>query len=555
MKIALLQVNSTIADFQGNAEKMLALAEGAAAAGADLAVFPELCVCGYPPLDLLDQERFTDECLKAVRAFQRRSPAKLGAVIGYIDKNRTGKGKALVNAVSLIHENRILFTQTKTLLPTYDVFDEARYFEPAARRRVFEFRGVKIGIAICEDVWWEQERSAVLQYPVDPVKELLDLGAGLLLVPSASPFYSGKPAVRRNLALDISRSSGVPVCYVNLVGGNDSLIFDGQSFYVSPRGRLEAAAAAFAEDTLIVDTEKPMKPAAPPLGKYEEIERALVLGIKDYLAKCGFRRVHLGLSGGIDSALVAVLATRAVGRENVRAFALPSRFSSPASLADARQLAANLGVGLEVVSIESIFPRLLEALAPVFAGKAPDVTEENVQARIRSLILMAYANKFDSVLLNTGNKSELATGYCTLYGDMCGSLAVIGDLFKTEVYGLARDINRRGPVIPEAIIAKAPTAELKENQTDQDTLPPYELLDLILEDLLLRNLSVDEICEKGRERAMVEKVVKMVGRAEYKRRQAPPVLKVSPRAFGMGRRMPIARHFFELRPAPESGAR
>ncbi len=546
MKIALLQLNSTIADFQGNAEKMLAMAEAAAAAGADLAVFPELCVCGYPPLDLLDQERFTDECLKAVRFFQHRAPAGLGAVVGYIDRNRTGRGKGLVNAVSLIHENKIQFTQAKTLLPTYDVFDEARYFEPAAERRVFPFKGKRIGIAVCEDVWWEQERRAALQYPIDPVKELLDLGAEILLVPSASPYYAGKLGVRRGLITDLSRASGVPVCYVNMVGGNDSLIFDGQSFYVSRLGRVEAAAAPFAEDMLVVETEKSGGEAPPTLGRSEEIGRALVLGLGDYLAKCGFKRVHLGLSGGIDSALVAVLAARAAGAENVHAFALPSRYSSEQSLADARALADNLGVRFDVVGIESVFPKVLESLAPVFSGRAPDVTEENIQARIRSLFLMAYANKFDSVLLNTGNKSELATGYCTLYGDMCGSLSVIGDLLKTEVYALAREMNRGGEVIPESILTKAPTAELKENQTDQDTLPPYELLDRILADLLIGNLSVDELCAKGHPRATVEKVVRMVGRAEYKRRQAPPVLKVSPRAFGMGRRMPIARHFFEL---------
>ncbi len=546
MKIALLQTNSTIADFEGNADRMLRALEGCAGRGIDLAVFPELCLCGYPPLDLLDQEGFTDQCLKYVRHIQRRAPSGMGIVIGYVDKNRTGRGKGLVNAASLVHEGKIQFTQTKTLLPTYDVFDEARYFEPAPARKTFVFRGKRLGIAVCEDVWWEQERAANRQYPVDPVKELLDQGAEILLVPSASPFYSGKPRIRLSLLTDISRTSGVPVCYVNMVGGNDSLIFDGQSMYVSARGRLERVARAFAEDSVVVDTEAEEPAVELPLEKYEEIEGALVLGLRDYLAKCGFTRVHLGLSGGIDSALVAVLGARAAGRENVTAFFMPSRFSSETSRTDAKDLARRLGIELREISIEAVFPGFLEALAPVFAGKEPDVTEENIQARIRGVILMAFANKFNSVLLNTGNKSELATGYCTLYGDMCGSLGVIGDLLKTEVYALAGDINRREHCIPDSILTKAPTAELKENQTDQDTLPPYELLDRILQDLIIGHLNADELCGKGYDRKTVERVITLVGRAEYKRRQAPPVLKISPRAFGMGRRMPIARNIFEM---------
>jgi NAD+ synthase (glutamine-hydrolysing) len=546
MKIALLQMNSTIADFAGNAKKILSLAKNAARMNAALAVFPELCVCGYPPMDLLDQERFVDECLKSVRFIQHHAPEKLGIIIGYVDKNRSGHGKGLVNAVSLICENRIQFTQEKTLLPTYDVFDEARYFEPAQHRKIFSFQGKRIGIAICEDVWWEQERSTLTKYPVDPVKELLDQGAELLIIPSASPFYSGKPEIRKDLITDISRSSGIPVVYVNMVGGNDSLIFDGQSMYIAKSGQLEAAGKPFLEDTLLVDTEEPGKKAALPEGKYPAIEQALVLGIRDYIVKCGFKRVHLGLSGGIDSALVALLAVLAVGKENVQAFSLPSRYSSQHSIDDARELAKRLGIALEIISIESVFPQILSALTPVFAGREPDITEENIQARIRAVILMAYANKFNSVLMNTGNKSELATGYCTLYGDMCGSLAVIGDLFKTEVYALAREMNERYGSLPDSIITKAPSAELKPDQNDQDTLPPYELLDRILKDHLLDNMSLHELMEKGYDRQVAQKVVMMVGKAEYKRRQAPPVLKVSPRAFGMGRRMPIARHFFEI---------
>ena len=545
MKVAIGQINPAIGDFSGNAAKILDYVTKAERGGADVIVFPEMCVCGYPPMDLLDHVSFVEANLKSLRLIQQRSPKGIGIVLGYVDKNRTSAGKPLVNAVSLIRNGEVLLTQTKSLLPTYDVFDEARYFEPADRRRVSAFKGEQIGIAICEDIWWEAEQPAALHYPVDPVKELLDQGATVIFSPSASPFYSGKLDVRLRLLSSIGKSSGVPVVYVNMVGGNDSLIFDGRSLVTSAEGDLNFLGAGFEEQLAFVDTKSLKSKIALEVNRYEELEQALVLGIRDYLDKCGFKRVHVGLSGGIDSSVVAVLATKAVGSENVTVFALPSRYSSEGSRDDAQTLAENLGIKLHSLSIEEMFRAGLETLAPVFGDKPLDVTEENLQARIRGLLLMAFSNKFHSLLLATGNKSELATGYCTLYGDMCGVLAVIGDLFKTEVYALARSLNREKQVIPESVLTKVPSAELRPDQTDQDSLPPYDLLDHILEQYLLQNKTFEEITALGYKADLVKSVLNMVGKAEFKRRQAPPVLKVSPRAFGTGRRIPIARTIHE----------
>jgi NAD+ synthase (glutamine-hydrolysing) len=545
VELGIGQINPVIGDFSGNADKILAYVGEARRLGAEAILFPEMCICGYPPMDLLDQGSFVEANLKTLHRIQRSVPEGIGVLVGYVDKNRSQAGKPLVNAVSLIHNGRILLTQAKSLLPTYDVFDEARYFEPAASRRVIEFKGERVGVAICEDLWWEAEKPAALHYPVDPVKDLLDQGATLIFAPSASPFYSGKLKVRFELLSGIGKSSGVPVVYVNMVGGNDSLIFDGRSLVTSAEGELVFLAAGFEEKLEIIDTTR-LGPAIELRDdKYLELEQALVLGIRDYLAKCGFRRVHVGLSGGIDSSLVAVLATEAAGAENVTVFALPSRYSSAGSREDARSLAENLGLSLQTLPIENIFQASLETLAPVFQERDPDSSEENLQARIRGLLLMAYSNKFHSLLLTTGNKSELATGYCTLYGDMSGVLAVIGDLFKTEVYALARSLNRDRQIIPESVLNKAPSAELRPDQTDQDTLPPYELLDRILELYIIRNQTCEQITAQGYDRQLVREVLSMVGKAEFKRRQAPPVLKVSPRAFGTGRRIPIARRIYE----------
>jgi NAD+ synthase (glutamine-hydrolysing) len=552
MKVALGQINPTIGDFTGNCEKVLSFAARAREAGCGLVVFPELCLCGYPPMDLLEYELFVEENLKALRQVQNAAPKEIGLVVGYVDRNRSRPGKGLLNAASLIADGRIIHTQAKTLLPTYDVFDEARWFEPAGARTIVSFLGEKLGIAICEDIWWEGEPAPGLRYPVDPVAELLDAGATLILSPSASPFHSGKPRVRLDLLSRIGKTSGVAVVYVNTVGANDNIIFDGQSMVTSKEGKLVFLGSAFEEELAVVDTETRGPEVPLPADQFAQIEGALVLGIRDYVRKCGFTRVHLGLSGGIDSALVAVLAVKALGPDRVDVFGLPSRYSSAGSVDDARALASNLGLTLRLLSIEDIFGSFLRTLEPVFQGTEsagyvsakPDIAEENIQARIRGTLLMAFSNKHNSLLLSTGNKSELATGYCTLYGDMSGGLAVIGDLLKVEVYGLARAINARERLIPEAIIAKAPSAELRPDQKDQDSLPPYETLDAILEKYLVQNKSAADIAACGFDSGLVRSVILMVEKAEYKRRQAPPVLKVSPKAFGTGRRMPIARKFF-----------
>ncbi len=544
MKVACGQINPTIGDFEGNCAKVISYAEQARAAGCALVVFPELCLCGYPPMDLLEYERFVEETLKALRSLQAGAPKGIGIIVGYVDRNRSRPGKGLLNVASLIFDGKIVHTQAKTLLPTYDVFDEARWFESADSRTIVSFGGERLGIAICEDIWWEGETAPGLRYPVDPVAELLDAGATLIVSPSASPFYADKPAVRLDLLSRIGKTAGVPVVYVNTVGANDNIIFDGQCMVTSAEGKLLHLGTAFEEELAIVETSARGPEVSLPADPLVQIEAALVLGIKDYARKCGFTRVHLGLSGGIDSALVAVLAVEALGPDRVDVFGLPSRYSSEGSVADAHALAQALGIRLKVLSIEDIFDAYLETLAPAFEGRKPDITEENIQARIRGTLLMAYSNKFNSLLLTTGNKSELATGYCTLYGDMSGGLAVIGDLLKMQVYAVARSINSRSPLIPEAIIAKPPSAELRPDQKDQDSLPPYETLDAILEKHLVKNQSVDEIVAGGFDRGLVRSVILMVEKAEYKRRQAPPVLKVSPKAFGTGRRIPIARKLF-----------
>jgi NAD+ synthase (glutamine-hydrolysing) len=536
VRIALCQINPTIGDFAGNRAKVLAMAARAREEHCDLAVFPELCLCGYPPMDLLEHASFVEANLESLRELQHAAPAGVGLVIGYVDWNRGRAGRRLTNAASIVDGGKVLFTQTKTLLPTYDVFDEARNFEPAPARRVFPFRGERVGIAICEDIWWEGEPAPGLHYPVDPVKELADEGATLLVSPSASPFHAGKARTRLELLTRIARTCSLPTVYVNCVGADDSLVFDGRSMAT-------AADGGFVEDFAAVDTAAPGPAVDGPTDGWNELEAALVLGIRDYAAKCGFERVHLGLSGGIDSALVAVLAVEALGPDRVSVFSMPSRYSSPGSLSDAGALADALGLRLQILPIEDAFTAHLRTLEPVFAGRPHDVTEENLQARIRGALLMAWSNKTGSLLLATGNKSELATGYCTLYGDMCGGLAPIGDLLKTQVYGLSRAMNARRKLIPDAILEKPPSAELAPDQTDQDSLPPYDVLDRILERFIVDNRGAAEIAAEGFEPGLVRSVIAMVERAEYKRRQAPPVLKVSPRAFGLGRRIPIARRF------------
>jgi NAD+ synthase (glutamine-hydrolysing) len=601
MIVALAQMNNVIGDFEGNRERILALAReacgeslpgstGIARSGAearpDLIVFPELALCGYPPMDLLDQDSFVEDCLVSLRRLQRELPRDVAVAVGLVDRNKSGQGRPLLNSVSVIKNGELVFSQAKTLLPTYDVFDEARYFEPARERRVFELCGRRIGFAICEDIWWEEPPVPGLRYPVDPVKDLLDAGADLLVVPSASPFHSGKLELRIRLSRNAAREGGVPVLYCNLLGANDSLVFDGRSFALDAKGEVFAL-AGWEEELLVVEAPLPLGsserrsgvraaelgvdaavsasgssgsvegPASEPLeivsDRWGDIERALVLGIRDYMAKCGFRSACVGLSGGIDSALVALLAARAVGSENLACISMPSRFSSEGSVSDSVELCGNLGLRLETLPIERPFGAFLDLLEPKFDGRPFDSAEENLQARIRGDLLMAWSNKFGSLLMTTGNKSELATGYCTLYGDMCGALAPIGDLLKTEVYALCRSINDREsakggrPPIPEAIISKPPSAELRPDQTDQDSLPPYALLDEVLELYIIQDLGLEDIVARGYDPALVQRIVTMVARAEYKRRQAAPVIKISPRAFGTGRRIPIARVVHEAK--------
>jgi NAD+ synthase (glutamine-hydrolysing) len=557
--------------------------------GSELVLFPELAVCGYPPMDLLDQDRFVELNTLSVHILQRELPHNIAVGVGFVGRNPYAGGKALVNEYGIILNGKLVFEQLKTLLPTYDVFDEARNFERAQSWSAFEYRDERIGIAICEDVWRETATPGTY-YVDDPVRALLNQGISLLCVPSASPYYAGKMRTRKALAERIGRRGDLPIVYINAVGANDSIIFDGRSFIVAPAGKrkgdcpcdpepaMALMAKAFEEDLVSWDTDAVVSAgtdaragipgdAAPGSAARNEadsfgvglsraeldiLENALVLGIREYMEKCGFSRAHLGLSGGIDSALVAYLGVRAAGKDRIAAFSMPSRFSSRGSKDDAAELARNLGCSYSVLPIEPVFTSFLNTLKDTFEGRPFDLAEENLQARIRGTLLMAYSNKFDSMLLTTGNKSELAMGYCTLYGDMCGALGPIGDLFKTEVFALCRRINEKsraagnGSIIPDAILAKPPSAELRPNQKDQDSLPPYEELDQILKLYLFGNLSKQEIAGRGWDSSLVGSIIQTVARAEFKRRQAPPVLKVSPRAFGMGRRMPIARVVHEV---------
>jgi NAD+ synthase (glutamine-hydrolysing) len=572
MYISIAQINSTIGDFSGNREKILSFARKARdEQKADMVLFPELAICGYPPMDLLDQNSFVEMNIRTLRILQRELPANIAVGLGFVNRNPYSRGKSLVNEYGVILNGKLAFEQIKTLLPTYDVFDEARNFEPGREWSAFEYQGDRIGFAICEDVWRETDIPGT-NYIDDPVRELLDQGISLLCVPSASPYVAGKLKMRCELAERIAIRGNIPLIYINAVGANDSILFDGRSFAVSPSADTAApvtiSAKAFEEDLVSWDFPKTPAEKSPlfadqfgrsdPFGvglnRYEldMLEEGLVMGIRDYMAKCGFKRAHLGLSGGIDSALVAYLGVKAIGEDKIVCFSMPSRFSSQGSKDDALDLAKNLGCRYETLPIESVFASFLSTLEGVFENRPFDVAEENLQARIRGSLLMAFSNKFDSMLLTTGNKSELAMGYCTLYGDMNGALAPIGDLFKTEVFALCRRINERSiaaggkAIIPEAIIAKPPSAELRPNQKDQDSLPPYETLDRILKLYLFENLSRDEIVKRGWEEELTIRIIRNVSRAEFKRRQAPPVLKASPRAFGMGRRMPIARSVYEI---------
>ncbi len=544
MRIAVAQLNPVIGDFSGNEAALLSDYRRGVEAGVELVVTPELGVCGYPPRDLLLRPAF----LAANESALQRLAAATGSVgllVGFVGRNERRPGREVTNAVALLQNGQVQAVRTKTLLPTYDVFDEDRYFEPAVENAPVVFNGRKLGLTICEDVWNDEDFWSERRYRPNPAVTLAAAGAEVLFNLSASPWHLGKERTRHAMLASLARKTARPVVYCNAVGGNDELIFDGQSLVFNAGGGLLAEAAAFAPDFRVVDTTTPGGSTARKLEDEELVYLALVTGTRDYLHKCGFKKAVLGLSGGIDSAVVAVLAAAALGSENVRGLSLPSRYSSSGSLDDARVLAQNLGIGYDVVAIESPFNAVREQLQSVFAGRAEDTTEENIQARLRGVLLMAMSNKFGSLLLTTGNKSELAVGYCTLYGDMCGGLAVISDVPKTLVYRLARWINRTTEIIPSASLTKPPSAELRPNQTDQDSLPAYEILDDILERYVVKQQSPGEIQQSGHTEADVRRVVRLIDGAEYKRRQAAPGLKITTKAFGVGRRIPVAQRWRE----------
>lgn len=542
MKIALAQINTTVGDMAANEAKILAAYQQAVAAGAELVVTPELAVCGYPPRDLLLKAGFLEQNTAVVERLARATGAT-GLLVGFAGRNEHRPGREATNAVALLQNGRVLATRTKSLLPTYDVFDEDRYFEPATENLPVEFKGILVGLTICEDVWNDEDFWRDRRYRRNPAVELAQAGAQLILNASASPWHLGKNQTRRSMLASLAAKVQCPLVYCNLVGGNDELVFDGASMVFDAQGRAIAEGALFAEDLILVDPV-----AAPPISPKtypdeEKIFRALVLGLRDYFGKCGFKSAVLGLSGGIDSALTAVIAAEALGRENVYGIALPSQYSSSGSLDDARKLAENLGIHHEVIPIQPAFTAVKAQLQGVFAGRPEDTTEENIQARLRGVMLMALSNKFGALLLTTGNKSELAVGYCTLYGDMCGGLAVISDVPKLMVYRVSEWINREREIIPRDSITKPPSAELRPNQTDQDSLPPYEVLDAILNAYVVEGVSVAEIVRRGFDEAVVRRIVRLINLNEYKRRQAAPGLKVTTKAFGLGRRLPIAQRF------------
>jgi len=579
VKIALAQIDTTVGAFEANAARMVDRAREAAEKGAELVLFPELALCGYPPKDFLELGEFVDRCRAALEELSTHAVFdRIAALVGFPERHR-GPGAGLYNAVALLRGGQVAAIVRKSLLPTYDVFDEARYFDPAPESGpLVEVAGVRLGVSICEDLWNDKQFWKQPRYLRDPIEELAAKGAELIVNVSASPYALGKPEIRRRMVGAAARRHGLPVAMCNLVGGNDSLIFDGRSLLVRANGEVQREAAPFREDVLIDELAprhtQPSNPEARTKGAsiisdetaetpagalavvaaYEtdlsdancrDLADALTLGIRDYMLKTGFRSAVLGLSGGIDSALTAVLAARALGPQNVTTIAMPSRYTASMSNEDAELLAKRLGVHFHTIALEPIFQAYLKALEPLFAGREPDVTEENLQARIRGTLLMAFSNKTGALLLTTGNKSELGTGFSTLYGDMAGGLAAIGDLSKTAVYALARWFNRQSAtdLIPARILSRPPTAELREDQLDEDTLPPYAELDRVLRAHVEEHLGARRLIERGFAEDLVRRVLKLVVQSEYKRRQAAPVLRVTARAFGEGWRFPIAHGY------------
>jgi len=541
MKIAIAQINPRVGDIGGNARLVEAFARRAEAAGADLAVFPELALTGYPPLDLLERKDFIDENLRALKRLAGLR-LKTALAVGFADRNPAKKGKALLNSVALLHSGRIIAKRAKSLLPTYDIFDEARYFEPAAENKPVKFAGSTLGLTICEDIWAGTALlPSRLLYRNNPARTLCAAKASVVINISASPFYKGKSAKRLRILSGLARKMNAFIIYANQTGANDELIFDGNSFALSPSGKVLARAESFAEDLLLVDTAAASLPAAAGADADGEVCAALTLGIRDYFGKLGFKKALLGLSGGIDSAVVAALAARALGPENVTGVLMPSQYTSGQSADDALRLARNLGIKTLTVPIKNIYKAFLGELAAGSPAGEVSLTMQNLQSRSRGSILMALANAGNSLVLATGNKSEIAMGYCTLYGDTAGALAPIADLLKTEVYRLAGYLNRGGEVIPRAVIERPPTAELKPGQKDQDDLPPYEILDRVLMLYVEENRGAAEIIRKGFKPDLVRGILRRVEANEYKRRQLPTGLKVTEKSFGYGRKMPIVK--------------
>jgi len=541
VKIALGQINPTVGDFSGNAAKIIQYALQAKSAGAGLILFPELAVCGYPPRDLVERPSFVARCHATVEKIAAETQG-IAVICGTVTPAEAESGKTVMNSAVLLREGRIDLTQSKMLLPTYDVFDEMRNFTPAKSQQLFSFCGKQMALTICEDAWNDKRFWNRQLYRVDPVEELVRAGGNFVLNISASPFWLGKRELRRDMLTSIARNQKVPVAMVNQVGGNDSLVFDGSSVVIAPDGQVIAQGKSFEEDLIYFDSQKLTGDMhAQVAGEEGSAYEALVLGTRDYVHKCGFQRAIIGLSGGIDSALTAAIAADALGAENLIGVGMPGPYSSRGSIDDARALANNLKLRFELLSIDEIYQAARQTLAPVFAGMPEDVTEENIQSRARGLLLMAMSNKFGALVLSTGNKSELAVGYCTLYGDMVGGLAVISDVPKTLVYRLSTYVNSRRQVIPQATIEKSPSAELRPDQKDSDSLPPYDVLDAILEDYVEESSSAERIARVHNfDPDLVRRVIRMVERSEYKRQQAAPGIKISAKAFGYGRRFPIA---------------
>ncbi|MDP9269272.1 MAG: NAD+ synthase [Acidobacteriota bacterium] len=544
MKIALGQINTTVGDFRGNAEKIIEYSRRAAADGAGLILFPELSICGYPPRDLLEKPAFLQrngESAAKIAAATRG----IAVICGAVTPARQEAGKRVMNSALLLRDGKVDFVQSKMLLPTYDVFDELRHFAPAEKQELLPFCGKQMALTVCEDAWNDKHFWPHRLYRVDPVEQLVKAGGNFVLNISASPWHTGKRETRCRMLRAIATEYHTPVALVNQVGGNDSLVFDGSSVVIAPDGSIVAQAKSFEEDLVYFDPDVLTGEVhAQVTGREASAYAALVMGTRDYVRKCGFRQVLVGLSGGIDSALVACIAADALGPEHVMGIGMPTRFSSSGSIEDARSLARNLGIGFEVIPIEEIYEAYLAALKPAFQGCKEDVTEENIQSRVRGATLMALSNKRGALVLSTGNKSELAVGYCTLYGDMVGGLAVISDVPKTMVYRLSNWVNRERERIPKATIEKPPSAELRPGQKDTDTLPTYDTLDAILEDYVEDYKSAEEIAKARKfDLVLVKTIIVMIERSEYKRQQAAPGLKITEKAFGTGRRFPIAQKF------------